>query len=263
MALIVKADGLYKAYRSGRENVSALQNVSFHISEGESVGLVGGSGSGKSTIARLLLLLEAADRGVISYGGAPIATLKGSRLKRYRRDVSVIFQNPTASLNDALPIWRTVLEPLDNFPAHVPHLLRDVRHDRRACAARMLELVDLSPQLLHRYPHELSGGQRQRVAIARGISLMPRLLLCDEPTSSLDVSVQSQILRLLKRLQQELSMACLFISHDMGAVQAMCDRVIVLRQGTVADQFDIHDIWDSSRHEYTKSLLAAAHQEGC
>ncbi len=256
MRQLLNAEKLCKTYHRSGTAVEALQEVSLHIEVGECLGVVGESGSGKSTLGRILLALEKPDRGDVRLQDHSIIGLKGKALREVRKHIQVVFQDPTSSLNQRLPIWRSVIEALDNFPEITPPFLEDVRHSRRDTAAKLLEMVGLKAEHLDRYPHELSGGQRQRVAIARGISLMPKLLICDEPTSSLDVTVQAQILQLLKRMKMELGMACLFISHDIAAVRLMSDRIIVMKEGRILDQFASRDIMSDERHEYTRKLVA-------
>jgi peptide/nickel transport system ATP-binding protein len=248
---------LCKTYNQSGNIVPAVQDVSFRIGEGECLGVVGESGSGKSTLARLLLVLDRPDSGEVCLHGRSIFALKGRALREARRHIQVVFQDPTSSLNQRLPVWRSVMEPLDNFPDVTPPFLANARHSRRVMAAKLLEMVGLQAEHLDRYPHELSGGQRQRVAIARGISLMPRLLICDEPTSSLDVSVQDQILKLLKSLKIKLGMSYMFISHDIAAVRTMSDRIIIMKEGKIVDQFASQQIMGKDRHEYTRQLVAA------
>lgn len=257
MSRLLDVRQLSKTFIQNGSAVPALQDVSFDIGEGECLGLVGESGSGKSTLARILLALERPDRGEITLAGRSLLTLKGSALREVRQHMQVVFQDPTASLNQRLPIWRSVIEPLDNFPQVKPSFLTEVRHSHRAAAARLLEMVGLPADFLDRYPHEMSGGQRQRAAIARGISLGPKLLICDEPTSSLDVSVQAQILQLLKTMQAQLGMACLFISHDIAAVQSVSDRIIVMKGGRIVDRFASGQLMDGDRDEYTRRLVEA------
>ncbi|UFJ41835.1 dipeptide/oligopeptide/nickel ABC transporter ATP-binding protein [Brevibacillus humidisoli] len=257
MNRILTVDRLCKTYSESGRQVAAVKNVSFSIGEGECLGLVGESGSGKSTLARLLLALDRPDSGEVRLHGASLFALRGRDMRQMRRYVQAVFQDPTSSLNQRLPIWRSVMEPLDNFPDVTPPFLMDVRHSRRDTAAKLLEMVGLQIAHMDRFPHQLSGGQRQRVAIARGISLMPQLLICDEPTSSLDVSVQLHILQLLKRMQTKLNMACLFISHDIAAVRMMSQRIIVMKEGQVVDQFSSEQLMSEERHEYTRQLVAA------
>jgi peptide/nickel transport system ATP-binding protein len=258
MTQLLTISGLSKTYVDGGRTVHALRDVSLHIADGECLGVVGESGSGKSTLARLLLALERPDSGEVMLDGIPLFQLKSKELQAMRRHIQVVFQDPSAALNKRLPIWRSIMEPLDNFPSVMPAFLADVRHTRRATAVRLLEMVGLQADHLDRYPHELSGGQKQRVAIARGISLGPKLLICDEPTSSLDVSVQAQMLQLLKELKRELGIAYLFISHDITAVSMMSDRYIVMKEGQIVDRFARGQLLGEERHAYTRQLIAAA-----
>jgi peptide/nickel transport system ATP-binding protein len=242
-----------KSYRSNK----VLNDVSFHMQQGECLGLIGESGSGKSTIAKLILGLDQYDSGQIILNNFDFNQLKGRELRKARRHVQVVFQDPSASLNPKLPIWKSVIEPLENYPEVIPVFLKEVRKERRKMAEILLEKVGLHSGLLDRYPHQLSGGQRQRVAIARGISLQPSLLICDEPTSSLDVSIQAQILNVLKELKREINMSYLFISHDMAAVQYMCERIAVFKEGMLVDLFLSKDLFSEDRHPYTRKLVEA------
>lgn len=256
MKELLKVNLLSKAYEDSGRIIPAVQEVSLHIGEGECLGLVGESGSGKSTLARLLLAIERPDSGEVELNGQSIFSLDRHALREARQHFQVVFQDPTSALNQRLLIWRSVMEPLDSFPQVKPAFLSDFRHSRRDTAARLLKMVGLEAEYMDRYPHELSGGQRQRVAIARGISLGPKLLICDEPTSSLDVSIQAQILWLLKGLKAKLGMAYLFISHDIAAVCQMSDRIIVMKDGRIIDHFPSHQILSEDRHEYTRQLVA-------
>lgn len=256
MKELLTVNGLCKTYRKSDSIVEAVRDVSLSIGEGECLGLLGESGSGKSTLARILLLIESPDCGEIRLCDQSLLTLKSSALRKARKDFQVIFQDPTASLNQRLPIWQSIMEPLDNFPEVAPPFLADVRHCRKETAVKLLEIVGLKADHILRYPHELSGGQLQRVAIARGISLMPKLLICDEATASLDVSVQAQILQLLKQLQKELHMSYLFISHDIIAVRMMSDRILVMKEGRIVDRFASPDIMSQNRHPYTRQLVS-------
>ncbi|QRG69468.1 ABC transporter ATP-binding protein [Brevibacillus choshinensis] len=256
MEKLVSVEGVCKSYGKRANGVSALQDVTFHILAGECVGVVGESGSGKSTLSRIVLGLEKPDQGKVFCMGTSLFEKEGCAMRELRQHIQVVFQDPTSSLNQRIPIWRSVLEPLDNFPLVVPPILADVRHSRRETAQKLLEIVGLEEQHLDRYPHELSGGQRQRVAIARGISLGPRLLICDEPTSSLDVYMQAQILRLLQELKEKLGMSYLFISHDLAAVRMLSDRMMIIQNGRIVDQFESRDLYSPQRHPYTQQLIA-------
>ncbi|PZE20738.1 ABC transporter ATP-binding protein [Paenibacillus xerothermodurans] len=254
MQPLLEINHIYKSYIN---DINVLHDVSFTIGAGECFGLVGESGSGKSTLARITLALERPDAGEVTLNGINLHRLKGKALRAARRHIQVVFQDPTASLNPRLPVWKTVIEPLDNYPDAVAAFLTEVRHNRRDLAAALLHQVGLDRELLDRFPHQLSGGQRQRVAIARAISLQPQLLVCDEPTSSLDVSIQAQILNLFKELKESIGLSYLFISHDLAAVRFLCDRVGVLRHGRVVDVFPSRELLSRDRHAYTRAMAKA------
>ncbi|MGP1908970.1 ABC transporter ATP-binding protein [Metabacillus sp. JX24] len=239
-----------KSYR----NHNVLKGISFTVQEGKCLGLIGESGSGKSTLAKLIMGLDSADSGEITINGIMLREQKGKALKKIRRHIGVVFQDSHASLNPKLPIWKTVAEPLENYPEAVPAYLFDGKADRKKMALHLLKRVGLSERHLNCYPHQLSGGQRQRTAIARAISIEPKLLILDEPTSSLDVSVQAQILNLLKELKEELGMSFLFISHDIAAVRFMSDQICVLKDGNLLDVFSPAELFEDKRHPYTKQL---------
>ncbi|WP_332696921.1 ABC transporter ATP-binding protein [Halalkalibacter lacteus] len=196
----------------------------------------------------------------MTLNGEPIPPKKQSLFRQYRKDVQMIFQDPTSTLNPKLPIWKNLLEPLTNFKEFSPSFLKKGL-SQKEMAGRLLEMVGLRKELVDRYPGELSGGQKQRVSIARAISIEPLLLICDEPTASLDVTVQVQILQLLKDIQKTTKMTILFISHDIRAVAYLCDSVIVLKHGSIVDQFSLDQLYDPSRHPYTKALVQAASLE--
>jgi peptide/nickel transport system ATP-binding protein len=259
MEPLLIVENLVKTYGHGMGAVHAIREATFTIRRGECLGLVGESGSGKSSLARLLLALEKPDRGDIRLNGISLVQAKKRLLRNMRQHIQVVFQDSNASMNDRLPVWRSVLEPMDNFPEVKPSFLADVSHARRDTAAKLLDMVGLGPEYLDRYPHQLSGGQRQRAAIARGISIRPQLLVCDEPTSSLDVTVQAHILQLLKQLQTDLQMSFLFISHDIATVYQMSNRIMVMKDGEIVDQFSSELIRDPRRHEYTQCLLSAVY----
>lgn len=251
---LLTVSNLSKRYN---KHVLAVSGVSFQIDRGECLGVVGQSGSGKSTLARLLLRLDQPDEGEMILLDQPLHQLKGEALRQCRRHVQIVFQDPAAALNPRLSICQSVLEPLENYPQVTPDFLRDLRHSPRQMAERLLSMVGLPPEWLDRKPHQLSGGEKQRVAIARGISLQPDLLICDEPTASLDVSVQAQILNLLKDLQENLGMSYLFISHDIAAVRFMSNRILVMKEGRLIEQFDADQLLSDQRHPYTQQLVQA------
>ena len=230
--------------------IKAVDGVSFSISAGSSFGLVGESGSGKSTIARCLLRLEEPSFGHVRFNGVDILQLPPEEMRRRRAEMQIVFQDPYASLNPRLTVRDIVAEPL---VIHTP--LRGEALTVRV--VELLELVNLSRQYLYRFPHEFSGGQRQRIGVARALALNPRLVILDEPTSALDVSVQAQILNLLDDLQKRLKLTYLFISHDLGVIRYICDRVALIYRGKIVEEDTTEQIFTAPRAEYTKNLLAA------
>lgn len=255
---LLSVQGVSKSYSFQKKQVHAVKNISFSIEPGQCLGLVGASGSGKSTVARLLLMLEQPDQGEIWINGVPVAGLNERRRREVRKSIQAVFQDPASALNPRLPVWRSVIEPLDNFKDVTPSFLGEVRNCRRKTAAKLLDMVGMQDKFLESYPHQLSGGQRQRIAIARGIAIGPQLLVCDEPTSSLDVSVQAQIISLLKQLKQELSMSYLFISHDLATLALISDHVLTMCHGEAVDYFHIDHLLDRERHLYTRLLVSKA-----
>lgn len=250
----LRVRGLRVSYelRERRARLPAVQDVSFDLASAQTLGIVGESGSGKSSIARALLRLVPADAGEAWFMGQDLLSLRGSALQAMRRHLQLIFQDPLASLDPRMSIGETVAEPLRVFE---PQLSRE---DRARRALAMLQAVGLSADHLHRLPHEFSGGQAQRIAIARALIARPRLLICDEPLSSLDVSIKSQIGNLLKQVQRELHLSMIFISHDLAAVRFACDRLLVLYLGRVLELADRDSLFGAPRHPYTRALLQAA-----
>jgi peptide/nickel transport system ATP-binding protein len=255
MMSLLKIEDLSKTYSN---NIKALNKVSFDIGQGEVVGIVGESGSGKSTLSKLILGLETYKEGIISFMEQPIPPKKRSELRSYRKNIQMVFQDSSSALNPKLPIWKSLLEPLENYKEYTPSFLTKEKDSPKIIAAHLLEMVGLEKDMFDRYPDELSGGQKQRVCLARAISMEPALLVCDEVTASLDVTVQIQIIDLLKELQRNLHMSILFISHDLRVVTNLCDRIIVLKSGCLVDQFHVSELYFKKRDPYTKSLLQAA-----
>jgi ABC-type glutathione transport system ATPase component len=246
-APLLEVHGLGVDYRG----VRALGDVSFEIRAGETVGLVGESGAGKSTLARALLRLIPASRGRVLWRGVDLLRCDPATLRRHRRDLQIVFQDPVASLNPRMTVAGTLAEPLRVFE-------RDLSaSERRLRSARMLERVGLEEAMLERYPHELSGGQCQRIGIARAMMMQPMLLVCDEPVSSLDASIQGQIVNLLADLQREFGMAMLFISHNLAVVRHISHRVVVLHEGHVVESGTCDALFAAPTHPYTRALLAA------
>ena len=239
-------------FRRQVDVVKAVDDVSFEIEEGTTMGLVGESGSGKTTIGRAITKLVPATAGDIYYDGEDILTLSNSDFRPYRKKIQMVFQDPFGSLNPRLTIQSTIGEALD---IHFPELGHSERIDR---IESLLVKVGLPADVARRYPHEFSGGQRQRIGIARALAVEPRLLICDEPVSALDVSVQAQIVNLLKDLQDDLGLTYLFIAHDLAVVQHMSDQILVLYHGKVVEAASAQEIYEAPQHDYTKKLLAAA-----
>ena len=258
MTVLLEVEGLVKhfvATRSvfGRPTafIKAVDGVSFTVDAGKTLALVGESGCGKSTVSRLVLRLIEPDAGRISFEGRDLRALNAEELRAFRRDAQIIFQDPYASLNPRMTVSQILTEPLALHDLVPPPR-------RRERVEELLRLVGLEPRFARRYPHEFSGGQRQRIAIARAMVLEPKFVMLDEPTSALDMSVQAQIVDLLRDLQKRHDLAYLFISHDLRVVRALANEVIVLRNGEVVEQGPAADIFDHPQSDYTKALLAAA-----
>jgi len=247
--------GLVKHFRIPRSRgggvVYAVDGVDFTIGSGEILGLVGESGSGKSTIARCLVRLLEPTSGQVLLRGTDIAHLSRRQLRPIRRDIHMVFQDPYSSLDPRQQVEQLIAEPLAMHGVASGR----ARQDR---ITRMLDRVGLARDVRHRYPHELSGGQRQRVGLARSLVLEPSLLIADEPVSALDVSVQAAVLNLILELQRQMGFACLFVAHDLGAVEFVSDRVLVMYLGRIAENGVRDDIFRAPRHPYTQSLLSAA-----
>ena len=254
---LLRVTGLSVSYRvrEGRGRAAllhAVRDVSFELESGQTLGIVGESGSGKSSIARALLRLIPASSGQACFDGQDLLQLQGAPLQRMRRSLQLIFHDPLASLDPRMSAEEAVSEPLRVFEPVLPAAERSAR------TLTMLEAVGLSARYLHRLPHELSGGQAQRIAIARALIVRPRLLFCDEPLSSLDVSIKSQIANLLMQLQAQLGLSMVFISHDLAAVRFACTRVLVLYLGRVMELADRDALFGAARHPYTHALLQSA-----
>jgi oligopeptide transport system ATP-binding protein len=256
---LVEVKELYKWFpiRSGIlsrtvGHVRAVDGVSLSIQRGETMGLVGESGCGKTTLARTLVRLTNPTKGSIFFDGADVTRAKGGTLKGYRRRVSVVFQDPYASLDPRQTVRSAITEPMK-----IHHLVRS-KEEADSRAEELVRVVGLNPDHLSRFPHEFSGGQRQRIAIARALAVTPEFVVLDEPTSSLDVSVQAQILNLLKALQKEFNLTYLFISHNLSVIRYMCHRTGVMYLGRVVEVAETGRIYDSPKHPYTHALLSSA-----
>ncbi len=231
--------------------VRAVDGVDFEVRRGETLGLVGETGCGKSTTARLITRLLEATAGEVDFDGQDVTHVKGPRLKAFRREVQMIFQDPYSSLNPRKTVGSIIGEP---FVIH--RLLRE-KGERKREVQRLMETVGLNPEHYNRYPHEFSGGQRQRIGVARALALSPKLLIADEPVSALDVSIQAQVLNLLRDLQRRLGLTIVFIAHDLSVVRHMCDRVAVMYLGKIVEIGGGDELYDFPRHPYTGALLAA------
>ncbi|MEK8090689.1 ATP-binding cassette domain-containing protein [Thermithiobacillus plumbiphilus] len=233
-----------------RQELLALDDVSLDIPRGTAFGLVGESGSGKSTLARAVMRLLPLDGGSIEFDGVDLLRLKGAELRRFRSRIQMVFQDPYASLNPRMRIGDIVGEGL------LVHGI-GTRASRRTMVCEMLERVGLGADVLNRYPHQFSGGQRQRIGIARALVLKPELLVCDEPVSALDVSIQAQILTLLQNLSREMHLTMLFISHDLRVIRHMCQSMAVMQTGRILEQGPVDRIYAAPQSDYTRALLAA------
>jgi len=237
--------------RRHTDDVKAVDDVSFTVEEGTTVGLVGESGSGKTTVGRTILKLTPATSGRVTFNGNDILPMTEGQFRPLLREMQMIFQDPFGSLNPRLSILSIVAEPLEI------HFREMTRTDRRERVAELLRLVGLKPEMMNRYPHEFSGGQRQRIGIARALAVKPKFIVCDEPVSALDVSVQAQIVNLLQDLQEELGLTYLFIAHDLAVVEHISDHVLVMYRGKIVESASAEAIYANPQHDYTKKLLAA------
>jgi peptide/nickel transport system ATP-binding protein/oligopeptide transport system ATP-binding protein len=255
--IILQANHLVKTYTQrigkfgfGTTMVKALDDVSVSLKEGTTLAVVGESGSGKSTLARCLLQLQPLDSGEVLFAGKDLAKLGGADLRAVRKNLQMVFQDPFASLNPRMRVGEIVGEGL------VIHQIGNAVEQKQKVIA-MLKRVGLTEADMQKYPHEFSGGQRQRVGIARALVLQPKVVVCDEPVSALDVSIQAQILLLLKELQAEMGLSYVFISHDLRVVRHIADDIVVMNYGKVVEQGTVEDIYQQPKHEYTQNLLAA------
>jgi oligopeptide transport system ATP-binding protein len=244
------------ALRRAKGWVRAVDGVSFSLAAGETLGLVGESGSGKSTLGRAVLRLLATNAGQIRFEGEDITHLEGDRLREKRRRFQIVFQDPIGSLNPSLTVGEIVAEPL-----RIHHLAPD-REQRRNRVEDLLKAVGLGAGDAARYPHEFSGGQRQRIGIARALAVEPRLIVCDEPVSALDVSIQAQIVNLLKSLQAQFGIAYLFIAHDLAVVEHISQRIMVMYLGKIVECAEARSLCRQPRHPYTKALISAVPRIG-
>ena len=249
---LVEVKHLKQYFGSKKNVVKAIDDISFEIFEGETFGLVGESGSGKSTTGRALLRLYKPTEGEILFEGKEIANLKkGKELLEFRKEAQMIFQDPYASLDGRMKVRDIIAEGIDI------HGLAKTAEDRDAMVDELLETVGLNKEHANRYPHEFSGGQRQRIGIARALAVNPKFIVCDEAISALDVSIQAQIVNLLKRLQKEIGLTYLFIAHDLSMVKYISDRIAVMYRGRIVELGSADCVYNNPQHPYTKSLLSA------
>lgn len=231
--------------------LKAVDGISFDLSEGETLGIVGESGSGKSTLARAVLKLLPVNSGIVSWLGQDLLGMHKNMLKAQRRDLQIVFQDPLASLNPSMTIGASIMEPLKIF---APELSPK---DQKVKTIEIMERVGLKANMINRYPHELSGGQNQRVGIARAVIMKPKLVICDEAVSALDVSIQAQIIELLMELQKDMGLSMLFISHDLSVVREISDRILVMYLGSMVEMATSNDLFENPQHPYTKQLISA------
>lgn len=257
MTELLRIDGLKKTFSIanglfGRPlTLTALEDISFSVKKGETLGIVGESGSGKSTLGRCILQLLSPDQGKVLWLGQDLTKLPDEEMRRKRRDLQIIFQDPLASLNPRMTVGEIIGDPLRTL---MPEL---DKAGRRAKVIKMMEAVGLLPEMINRYPHEFSGGQAQRIGIARALITEPKLIVCDEPVSALDVSIQAQILNLLTELKDEFGLTLIFISHNLSVVRHVSDRILVLYLGRIVELATGDEIYEDPKHPYTRALLTA------
>jgi oligopeptide transport system ATP-binding protein len=249
---LIQVNGLKKYFNVGKGSVlKAVDDINFSIRQGETLGMVGESGCGKSTAGRTILRLYEPTAGSVNFNGTDIYKLPPNKMKAMRRDMQMIFQDPYASLNPRFTVSDIIGEAFDI------HKLTDSRKERKKKIEELLDMVGLNPDHATRYPHEFSGGQRQRIGIARSLAVSPKFIICDEPISALDVSIQAQVVNLLKDLQDRLGLTYLFIAHDLSMVKHISDRVAVMYLGKIVELAESEELYSNPIHPYTKTLLSA------
>lgn len=231
--------------------VKAVDGISFDIKKGETFGLVGESGCGKSTTGRAIVKIYKPTDGIVEFEGKDVTKIKGTDIKQFKKDMQMIFQDPYASLNPRMTVGEIIREPMDI------HGIYDTKEEREKRVRELLEIVGLKPDHIRRYPHEFSGGQRQRIGIARTLALNPKFIVCDEPISALDVSIQAQVINLLEEIQEKMGISYLFIAHDLSMVKHISDRIGVMYLGNMVEVGNSNDVYHHPLHPYTQALLSS------
>ena len=249
MSALLEVKNLKKYFKTARGTLHAVDDVSFTVDKGCTLGIVGESGCGKSTMGRAIVQLHDPTAGQILFDGRDVTHLKKKEFKAYNRDVQMIFQDPFSSLNPRMSVFDAIAEPLRNNPDKLTDLDRQV--------FSLMDTVGLAQRLADAYPHELDGGRRQRIGIARALAMEPKLIVCDEPVSALDVSIQAQILNLLKELQQKMGLTYIFITHDLSVVNHFSDEIAVMYLGSIVEKAPSEELFANPIHPYTKALLSA------
>lgn len=247
----VKVQNLKKYFQTPGGNLHAVDGVDFSIEKGKTIGIVGESGCGKSTTGRLMTMLLEPTDGEILFDGKDITKLDHREMAEYRKKIQIIFQDPFSSLNPRKTVYNSIVEPLEI------HRVYPNKRDKENRVYELMELVGLSERFVNSYPHELDGGRRQRIGIARALALNPEFIVCDEPVSALDVSIQAQILNLLKRLQQQFGYTYVFITHDLSVVKHFSDEIMVMYLGQMVEKAPVKELFANPRHPYTQALLSA------
>ena len=249
--IILKVDHLKKYFKTKKGMLHAVDDVSFELKKGTTLGVVGESGCGKSTLGRVILRLIEATEGTVVYNGIDVNALSNNEMRKMRKDMQIIFQDPFSSLDARKTVSQIIMEPLKTYK------LCKTKADYDKRVEELMAMVGLAPRLLNTYPHELDGGRRQRVGIARALALNPSFIVCDEPVSALDVSIQAQIINLLRKLQRELGLTYIFITHDMAVVNHMADEIAVMYLGKLVEKGPVEELFANPIHPYTKALLSA------
>ena len=249
--VILKVEHLKKYFKTKKGMLHAVDDVSFEIKRGSTLGIVGESGCGKSTLGRVILRLIEATEGTVVYNGVDIYGLSSNEMRKMRKDMQIIFQDPFSSLDARKTVSQIIMEPLKTYK------LCSSKAEYEKRVNELMEMVGLAPRLVNSYPHELDGGRRQRVGIARALALSPSFIVCDEPVSALDVSIQAQIINLLRKLQRDLGLSYIFITHDMSVVNHMADEIAVMYLGKVVEKAPVEELFTNPVHPYTKALLSA------